>query len=109
MGLIADLGAALGVSRINELPGVWTHEVDDHWTIALNGHKEPKEHESLSIPPFHCTVWYNGWLAGLFNAFGGTIAAGSVANEDTFCEALRRAINVALTRKENDHGRAREE
>jgi hypothetical protein len=92
MGLVAELGAALGVSKINELSGVWAHAVDAHWTIALNGHKEPKEHQAMSIPPFYCAVWFNGWPAGLFNAFGGTIAAGSAANERTFCAALKRAI-----------------
>ena len=56
MGLIAELGFALGVSKINELPGVWVHQVDEHWTIGLNGHKEAKDHEGFSIPPFHCAV-----------------------------------------------------
>jgi len=32
------------------------------------------------VPPFNCYVEFNGWPAGVFNPFGGIIAAGELAN-----------------------------
>lgn len=90
---VAELSIALGVAPINNLDGCWEHQVDSHWWIALNGHKEPiKTSKGVEVEPFSCYVEFNGWPAGIFNPFGGGFAAGELANEDTFIEALEKAI-----------------
>jgi hypothetical protein len=85
---VAELGFALGVKSIKDLPGCWEHQVDEHWRIKVNAHHEVVD----GVPPFHCAVDWNGFPAALFAPDGGTFAAGSCANEDTFLEALDRAI-----------------
>ena len=96
-GLIADLAAALGVRNISQRGGCWEHAVDDRWWIAVNGRVDrsvPCSHGN-AVPAGHCYVEFNGFPAGLFTPFGGMIAAGTVANEETFCAALRAAITLA--------------
>ena len=86
---VADLGLALGVEKIFLLPGCWEHQVDEHWCIKVNGHMEPID----GIPPHHMMVLFNGWPAGIIHPTdGGVIAAGTLANEDTFIAALDAAI-----------------
>ena len=93
MVLIAELAKKLGVSNIKALPGCWEHQIDEHWKIYLNGHREAVTIASgVSVEPFNCWVEYNGWPAGSFDGFGGVIAAGEGANEETFIEALRARI-----------------
>jgi len=92
MTATVDLAQRLGISHINKLPGCWEHRVDDAWSISLNGHREPTlNSQGIEVPPFSVYVEFNGLPAGVFNAFGGTIAAGAVANERTFIAALKRA------------------
>lgn len=89
---LMKLGSRLGVSNINELPGCWEHQVNEHWFIAVNAHEAPiKCSKVADVPPIHCYVEYNGWPAGLINPRGGTIAAGECANEDAFIKAVRAA------------------
>ena len=98
-GLIAELAAALGVRDIGSTEGCWEHALDERWWFAINGHKEPvKCSQGVTVPPFHCYLEYNGFPAGVFSSFGGQIAAGSAANEETFCETLRQAICRARER-----------
>ncbi len=97
---IVDLALALGVRDIRKLPECWEHKVDEHWTIAINGHDIPKlAHKTISgkteVPGFHCYVEFNGWPAGLLSPYDGTFAAGSCANEDTFIAALEQATERA--------------
>jgi hypothetical protein len=93
---IMELAERLGVSKINELPGCWEHRVDEHWWIALNGHREETLCENgTSVPPFHAYIEFNDWPAGLVGLNGGAIAAGTIANEDSLLAALRDAA-VAL-------------
>ena len=89
-GLVVELALKRGAPK--PLTGLWTCEVDDHWAVALNGGDEDAKWGGFTIPRFHCAVTFNGFPAGLFHAFGGTIAAGRAANEATFCAALRRAL-----------------
>lgn len=96
-----DLALALGAERIDRLPGAWVHSVDGNWTIAINGHGkavqcEPLDCVAIDIPPFHMAVWWNGFIAGLLTPFTGTLAAGDLANEDTFIAALKAAHAEAL-------------
>ncbi len=86
---IAELAIKLGVAPLNQLPGCWEHEVDDLWSIKLNGHDSTID----GVPPFHMYVYYGGWPAGAVSPTeGGVIAAGESANEDAFIEAIDQAI-----------------
>lgn len=69
---------------------VWTCKVDEQWTFKINGHKEEME----KIPAFHMFVEYNGWPAGLVSSYGGIIAAGNAANEQTFIDALNKKLSI---------------
>ncbi len=86
---VAELAIKLGVTPLNKHSGCWEHTVDDQWSIKLNPHNT----EIDNIPPFHMSVYYNGWPAGVISPTqGGVIAAGTSANEDAFIEALDEAI-----------------
>ena len=89
---VAELALALGVEKINTLPGCWEHQVDEHWRIKVNAREEPID----DIKPYEMIVWFNGWPAGIVHpVHGGVIAAGALANEDTFIAALDAAILAA--------------
>ncbi|WP_018086454.1 hypothetical protein [Desulfurispora thermophila] len=90
--LAAELAIKDGVAPLCRLPGVWERQIDDNWKIVLNGHNSPKDYNVLTIPPFHMYVEFNGWPAGLLSPFGGTIAAGTVANENALISALKKAL-----------------
>lgn len=91
---IAELAKVLDVKDIGKLPGCWEYQIDDQWWIAVNGHSEAIECSTGSkVDPFNCYVQYNGWPAGLFDPYGGTIAAGTGANEDNFIAAIKAAID----------------
>jgi hypothetical protein len=99
--LIAQLCIALNEHPLTKHAGCWVHQIDDHWAIAINGHEVPKEATlpggatdsvPINVEPYHCYVEYNGWPAGIFNPFGGVIAAGEGANEGTFIKAIQAAI-----------------
>lgn len=55
------------------------------WTIGVNG----TSLTILGVPPYHAMLEWNGFPAGIISAQGGIVAAGEVANEDTFCAAAR--------------------
>lgn len=102
---IADLGCLLGASPLNKQRGCWEYQIDEHWFIAVNGHKAPtKTKGGVEVEPYNCYVEFNGWPAGLFTPFGGAIAAGEAANEDAFIKALDEAI---LTNGWSEWARAR--
>lgn len=89
---IANLAERLGVKDINVLPGCWEFRLDDQWWIAVNGRKEAvKCSTGVMVEPVHAYVEYNGWPAGVLTPYGGVIAAGSAANEQTFIDALKNA------------------
>lgn len=92
--LIADIAEKDGVTPLNNLPGVWERKIDEHWTIAVNGHREEKKHKGVPVPPYCCYVEFNGWPAGLFTPYGGQFAAGDLANEDSFIKALEGVLGV---------------
>lgn len=97
--LLAQLAIALNQHPMNKHACCWVHQVDEHWTIAINGHKVPKEAMlpggggAITVEPYHCYVEFNGFPAGSFNPFGGVIAAGECANEGTFIKAIQAAID----------------
>ena len=90
--LICELAEKDKVGPLNKLPGLWVRDLDEQWTLVANGHQRPLEHNGVAVPPFHFSVEFNGWPAGMFDAYDGCIAAGSAANEETFIAALERAI-----------------
>lgn len=92
---MADLVLALGVKNINQLPGCWEHHVDKHWWIAVNAHaKAVVNSHGTTVPAFSMYIEFDGWPAGICDAGGGTIAAGALANEDTFIAALEAATRA---------------
>jgi len=98
---VADLGVALGVEKINTLPGCWEHQIDDDWRVAMNGHREEvKDSSGAGVPPFHIYIEWKGWPAGLINPYGGSIVAGGNACEDSFIAAVRAATPATLNHKE---------
>ena len=91
--LIAKLAEKDGASPINKYAGCWERQIDPHWWISVNGHTEEKKNShGGTVPPFNCVVEFNGWPAGLFNPYGGLIAAGELANEETFAAAVKAEI-----------------
>ncbi len=87
---IADLCLALDAAPANRYPGCWELRLDEHWEIAFNGHGESvRSSHGVAVEPYHCYVQFNGWPAGVFGPLGGTIAAGELANEETFLAAVR--------------------
>lgn len=91
-GEIVTLALARGVYRINALPGCWELELDEHWWLAVNGHREVTRcSRGVDVQPFSAYVEFNGWPAGVFTPAGGVLAAGTLANEATLIAALRRA------------------
>lgn len=95
MDLIAQLGIADGVAPLR---GPYERAVGEHWRLCLNPDETPHVWEGFTIPRFHCAVTFNGWPAGLFNAFGGTLAASRLANEATLIKALEAELAKAQTR-----------
>lgn len=91
---LAELVLAAGGAPLNKHEGCWEHQLDEHWWIAWNGHREDRScSRAASVPPFHCFVEYNGWPAGLIQPYGGIIAAGAAANENTFIAAIEAALS----------------
>ncbi len=76
---------------------VWKRVLDAHWTFWVNGNPETGKggtDDLHDIPPYDCYVEFNGWPAGLFSIVTGEgcLAAGSLANYDSFCQGLKKAI-----------------
>ena len=55
------------------------------WGAKLN----PTGAEIDGVEPYGATLTWGGFPAGSMNAYGGVIAAGEAANENTFCEWLK--------------------
>ena len=86
--LIADLAIKRNLHPLNKHQDCCEIVVDENWTLALNGHREPRKYKDVTVPPFECYVEWCGWPAGVLDlAGGGWIAAGSAANEDALIAA----------------------
>ena len=91
--LVAKLAEKDDAAPIHKFPGCWERKIDEHWWIAVNGHRDERLcSKGGKVPPFNCYVEFNGWPAGLFDPFDGIIAAGGLANEETFAAALEAEI-----------------
>lgn len=69
---------------------LWKRKIDERWTMAVNGSKERIE----NVPAFSIYVDFNGWPAGLIDTRGCSFAAGTLANLETFNEALQKALEA---------------
>jgi hypothetical protein len=85
---VADLAHALGVKHINELPGLWEHQVNDEWKVSANGHDNTIE----CCPPGSIKIEnLKYFCVGVVSARGGCIMGGQEA-EDSFIAAVDKAI-----------------
>jgi hypothetical protein len=96
---VAELALARGHKNIRALGTPLVMDVGEHWKIAVNGTADshdimPDGTMGAKLEPIECAVWWNGWLAGLFNPKGGSMAHGSEANEDTLIAALKEATDA---------------
>lgn len=96
--LICELHAKDGALALSKLPGLWERRLDRQWTFWVNGHGEVLQggpDADLPVNPGCVYVEFNGWPAGIFSLITGEgeIAAGELANYQTFCEALQQAVN----------------
>jgi hypothetical protein len=92
---IAEYALATGAAPIKDK--LWHVKLDKSWEFVVNGFMEEKETGpfgqsrcSHKIGPAECYIEFNGWPAGIINPYRGSFAAGELANEQTFCEALKR-------------------
>lgn len=97
LGSIINLTQALGIKNLAALPDAWQYKLDDQWHIAINAQDHnvaiaPPGAASVTIPPYHFAVWFNGRPAALFSPSGGQFAAGEAANEETFCQAVEKVL-----------------
>ncbi len=91
---MADLAAALGVQRINELPGLWEADVDADWSIKVNGHED----RIGNVPPYSMLVIHAGMPVGVIDPGGGTMMGADDSCETDFIAAMDAAIaKVSLT------------
>jgi hypothetical protein len=94
--LIADLAIARNLHPLHKHPDCCEIVVDENWTIAVNGHREPRKYKDVTVEPFCAYVEWCGWPAGIIGIAGGMIAAGELANEAALCEALKKATEEAI-------------
>lgn len=93
--ILLEYALSLGAAKINALPGLWIHQIDEHWLVKCNGHRETME----GVPPYSWSFEYNGWPAGIRGVRGdGIICAGEAANEKT----LKAAIEVKMKKGGED-------
>lgn len=84
--LLVEYAISNGAQRINELPGLWINQVDEHWLIKCNGHPYVIDH----VPPFSWWIEYNGFQAGILGIHGGGFfCAGEMANKKKLISAIK--------------------
>jgi|SRR5262245_9751187 len=93
--LIGELAEKDGVMPLHEhrQHTCWERKVGNEWWIAVNPHEGTKRcSRGANVDFGHCYVEFMGFPAGLFTPWGGTIAAGTVANEESFAAALEAEL-----------------
>ena len=69
------------------------------WTLAVHANLD----KDMDFEPKDCMkyenakmgeliIWFNGWIAGTLNPYGGVICAGKLANENTLIEAIEEKL-----------------
>jgi hypothetical protein len=71
----------------------------NEWEIILNGNAErrtvkPRDWGEIDLPSFTAAVFWNGWLAGLLDPYGGVLTVGTGANEDALIASIRALPKV---------------
>lgn len=61
---------------------------DKGWGVKLN----PTAEAIGDVDPFHAVVTWNGFPAGIMDPMGGIIAAGDLANQETFVAWLKSDV-----------------
>ena len=85
--LIATLThAVVGITPVPH--AIHDIEVDENWKFQLNTTSK----DTAQTPKYSASIYFNEWPAGVVNPAFGAIAAGAVANEETFIAALRKAL-----------------
>jgi hypothetical protein len=101
MSLLADLVIARNQHPLNKYEAPLAVPIDKRWSVWINGRGEPRKivgaaaqsmADGCEVPAYHAALFFNGWLAGFISPYGGTIACGEAANEDTFIEAVQTAL-----------------
>lgn len=91
--VLTDLVCAVDVAPLKNLPGMWEYQVSPEWWIAVNPHRGKAECSHGAEVEFgNCYIEFNGWPAGFITPYGGCIAAGALANEDTFIAAMKAKL-----------------
>lgn len=67
------------------------YAIDENWRVQFNAARESVD----GLQPFSARVFWCDWPAGVIDAGGGVIAAGSAANENSLIEALKAALAEA--------------
>jgi hypothetical protein len=92
---VVDYALSRGVRNLAQRPGLWEAQIDEQWWIALNPHQqELTSSHGNKIQFGQCYVEFNGWPAGIITPYDGILAAGALANENTFIAALRSATKA---------------
>lgn len=93
MALIADYAFQRNIC-MKKYPHGWIAKIDENWTIAVNGGGNgeieigPKECMKIKLKPYNWAIWWCGWIAGTGDPFDGILAAGGMANQDTFRQVM---------------------
>lgn len=87
--LLVELALQKGAKDAIKLPGLFEMKIDNTWGAKMN----PHDHEIESIPPYHWSLSFNGWPAGILHVMGdGVLCAGKAGNEKNLRAALKKAI-----------------
>ena len=78
--------------------GLWHRKVGG-WEIWANrgGNPQTRSPNEPEISPCSVYLEWMGWPAGLIYPYGGIIAAGEGANEDSFIAAIEAEIGKKVT------------
>lgn len=97
-GIIVELAESMGVQDINQEAACWEVDIDSHWSISVNGHREAVTCvHGVNVAPFTAYLQYNGWPAGMITPLSGLIAAGNAVNEQSFIDACKVRILKELS------------
>lgn len=94
--LICELHEKDGAVPIGKMDKPWFRKIDDRWSIWVSGQTKPADNgNGVEILPGDVYIEFNGFPAGIFSMIrgDGMLAAGELANYETFCDALRAAVN----------------
>lgn len=94
---VIELHHTLRFPSLKDMGGSWVYDLPGGWQLAMNGTNaelelKPNDSMGCRVPPFSCAFFFNGWLAGIVDPGGGSIAAGRLANETSLLKAFDEAI-----------------